>query len=121
MKIKIIDILNKIANGEKPPKKIIYDSKLWEYDNQKEDYFTNYYDVAEWLFDEYVLLDILNDGVEILQMTIHNLETKKNNIIEKLKEINFGEYIEFANLDEIRADIVRNREKINEIIDYIQE
>lgn len=101
MKTTIIDILNKIARGEEPPKKIIYDSKLWEYDNQNKDYFTNHYDGTEWLFDEYVIQDILNDEVEILETTI----TYKPDKIEKLK---FDMSINF---------IDQFTDKINEIID----
>ena len=119
MKIKVIDILNTIARGEEPPKKIMYEHKCYKYEPEEKDYYCFSFD--EYLFDSYVITDILNDEVEILQITIHNLETKKNNIIEKLEELNFDEYIEFANLEEIKVDIVKNRKKINEIIDHIQE
>lgn len=47
--IKIIDLLNRMANGEEVPEKIKYDNIIWEkrfskdYVNEKEDYlFDNY-------------------------------------------------------------------------------
>ena len=98
--MKIIDILNKIARGEEPPKKIIFKSEEYEY--VKKDYYN--FDEG-WLFDEYVITEILNDEVEILQITIHN--EKK---IEKL---------------DVKGTFTKNQKKIankiNEIIDHIQE
>ena len=38
MKIKIIDLLNKIANKEQVPEKIKYENKIWEYDVYSNDY-----------------------------------------------------------------------------------
>ena len=66
----------------------------------------DYYNFDEgWLFDEYVITEILNDEVEILQITIHN--EKK---IEKL---------------DVKGTFTKNQKKIankiNEIIDHIQE
>lgn len=39
--MKIIDLLNKIANGEEVPKKIKYAGIIWEYDNTTKDYITD--------------------------------------------------------------------------------
>ena len=72
--MKIIDILNKIANGEEPPKKIVYENCIYEYVDREEDYWDKN---NIGLFDEYVISNILNDEVEILETT---LNTKNMNI-----------------------------------------
>jgi len=100
--MKIIDLLNKIANGEDKPKKIKYDNRIWTYDICNKDYnemecgfyglFTNYFDEA--------INECLNDEVEILE------EEKK--IPEKLNKQHFhNRQRQLAN-------------KINEIIDYLK-
>jgi hypothetical protein len=103
MKIKIIDILNKIANGEEPPNKIMFKDKEYEY-------FGDYYwcDGEGGLLDNNWLPTILNDEVEILETTI----TYKPDKIEKI----------------VLQDLVNDNEdmihvilanKINEIIDRL--
>ena len=109
--MKIIDILNKIARGETPPKKIMYRGDTYVYDFISKDYR----DVNSHSYiSEYAVNDgfgrFLNDEVEILEITIHNEEKK----IKKLE----GKYIVGRNGWEL-LDIITN--KINEIIDHIQE
>ena len=64
--MKVIDLLNKIANGEEVPKKIFYLDKIWYWDIKAQDYVEddkrlfNYYIVDE-------LMDSLNDEVEIIE------------------------------------------------------
>lgn len=65
--MKIIDILNKIANNEQPPKKIVFKDEVYEYDETDGDYRNNNY---EALFDYHEITDILNDEVQILETTI---------------------------------------------------
>ena len=71
MKIKIIDLLNKIANGEEVPKKILLNGIVFEY--QGDDYLYKDEDKKEhWLFsanytDKYMWLEnFLKAEVEIL-------------------------------------------------------
>jgi len=107
--MRIIDLLNKIANGEEAPEKIKYDGSIYKFDNLQDDYMPN--DNYEGLLDELCTFSALNDEVEIIE------EDKK---IEKiiptsLKDIdNLDEKIEIAHIDTISAI-----DKINEIIDYI--
>ena len=67
MKIKIIDLLNKIANDEEVPKRIKYRNKIYHY--RGDDYST--YD-EDWLFSENYTVktawldEFLNDEIEIL-------------------------------------------------------
>jgi hypothetical protein len=110
MKTRIIDILNKIANGEKPPKKIIFREQEYEYDIGERDYY--YCNGAiYWLFDEYVITDILNDEVEILETTI----TYKPDKIGKLTYENTFENNSDMEVQEVLAN------KINEIIEVLNE
>ena len=109
--MKIIDILNKIANGEKPPKKIAFKEQEYEYDIGERDYY--YCNGAiYWLFDEYAITDILNEKIEILD-TIENNKIRRIDISKDLSD-DFNE-------DGYRYNICQLADKINEIIDHIQE
>lgn len=71
--IKIIDLLNKIANREKVPEKIKYDTKEMKYNHNKQDYLGYYSNGnGEWLFQ--YLFDkcrntehFINDKVEVIE------------------------------------------------------
>ena len=96
--MKIIDLLNKIANGKKVPKEIKIEEQTWVYDNDTD--YKGKYD--NYLFDTYLQINErdLNKEVEIIE------EDKK---IEKI------DYYDHIGVDLSQA--VCN--KINEIIDYI--
>lgn len=100
MKTTIIDILNIIARGEEPPKKIVFRNEVYIYED--DDYYTDTYNDA--IFDYHEITDILNEEVTLLESTI----TYKPDKIEK---IDFNDSIN-ENLYDIEV-------KINEIIDYI--
>ena len=101
--MKVIDLLNKIANGEEVPKKIRFNNIKWNrVYGEKNVYYIDEYDNDFFLHFFRNNLDFtLNDEVEIIE------EDKK---IEKFK---FGK-IEDSEHYEIKR-------KINEIIDYIME
>jgi hypothetical protein len=99
----VIDLLNKIANGEEVPKKIKYDDEIFIYDNQIDKYWNidntnNLYDILS----RFVGI-ALNDEVEVIE------EDKK---IEKI-DVNYLQTIKKWK----RAKILGS--KINEIIDVI--
>ena len=95
--MKVIDLLNKIANGEEVPKIIKYNDEFYWYDETDDNEIARYRDIHdEWLFGD----TYLNDEVEII-------EEKK--IPEKLDELN-------NESDESK----RLSNKINEIIDYLK-
>lgn len=104
-KIRIIDLLNKIANGEEVPKEIMYDNQDFYWCEPCKIY-ERFGDAK----DLYNLLDNLNDEVEIIE--------EEHKIPEKLSE--------YA---DIYADIITKwscneeklKNKINEIIDYLKE
>lgn len=106
--MKVIDLLNKIANGE-IPKIIVYDEKYFTYDDIRKNYFA--YDDSEidW---KYTIMEYINDEIEVIE------EPKK---IEKLETIYKIE--QDMNLDSVIAwQKVNNKifqKKIDEIIDYI--
>jgi hypothetical protein len=64
--MKVIDLLNKIANGEEVPKKICYEEYIWTwngeyYDNKKECLFEDYID------KKYVITEVLTDEIELIE------------------------------------------------------
>lgn len=108
--MKIIDLLVKISQGEKMPKKIKYEGYVWEYDKVVKDYYRN--DIDE----EYIYLfqDLfkkktgffINNEVEIIEedKKIIRLEFEEGNIEDKLFLARY---------------ITHNRAKINELIDEV--
>lgn len=117
MKIKIIDLLNKIANGEKGPEKIKYNNEIYK---RYQNISTNnlyYYQVpnkCNLLIDQLSSASDLLDEVEIIE------EPKK---IEKIKQLNnvvgCKELIELKDKQQINNHILKD--KINELIYAINE
>lgn len=113
MKIKIIDLLNKIANGEEVPKEILLNGIVFEYTG--DDYLYKDEDKNEhWLFsvsyiDKYIWLEnFLKAEVEIID------EPKK---IEKI-EMCTGGIMGFDGVENITTEL---KNKINELIDAVNE
>ena len=117
--MKIIDLLVKISQGERMPKKIKYKGYVWEYDKVAKDYYRN--DIDEeyiYLFQELFKKEtgfFINNEVEIIE------ENKK---IEKIKilidDINTeyvandkGEKLSYSKSDLMFAD------RINKLIDEV--
>ena len=114
MKIKVIDLLVKIANSEEIPKKIMYDNVIYTYDG----YHTYYDDKGNILWSDYNFL-ILNDEVEIIE------ESKK---IEMLEPVRGSDLTDLTNKDivlkntaliELCRTLNNMNNKINELIDEI--
>ena len=112
MKIKIIDLLNMMANDEKIPKHIRFDNYIWDYLEDDNDYDSSFED--NWLFQDYIpnnydLLEILNDEIEIIE------ENKK---IEKLgKNFTFEDNTNEMAKSDWQVSIIS--QKINELIDEV--
>ena len=64
--MKIIDLLNKIANGKGIPKIIKVFDTIYEYDNIGKYKYRSCED-GDWLFEDYALVDILNKKIEIIE------------------------------------------------------
>ena len=110
MKIKMIDLLNKIANDEEVPKKIkiknvIYEYRGYMYCTEK----ANYQDIEDYLFGKWNF-NILNDYAEIIE------EPKKIEKIARCDSIKMTHYGELYKPTE-NEEILRI--KINELIDEI--
>lgn len=101
MKIKIIDLLVKIANGEEVPEKIKYNNKIWEYDVYSNDYKGEDIWLFEELFEYRRTIEFINDEVEIIE------ESKK---IEK---------IDFRTLNTQKEKNRAMKDTINKLIDEI--
>ena len=97
MKIKIIDLFNKIANNEEVPKKIKYFGEIYEYSEDMKFYYQNGFSMYRDFFTEG---NCLNDEVEI---------------IEEEKEIEEINYEDHVGIDLSEAVC----KKINELVDEI--
>lgn len=96
-KITVIELLNKIANGEYP-KKIKYKGKEHEF-NSKIQWYADYDGVYEW----FISGNKLNDEVEILEDNT-----------EEIKEL-----LTIEDYECDKTDIRLNRDKINELVKAI--
>ena len=84
--MQVIDLLNKIANGEDVPKKIKWRDKIWTYNNKDQDYEINDIDLLGYGFCNHRTLDFINDEVEILEEEKKIPEKLKNYYDENLEE-----------------------------------
>ena len=110
MKIKIIDLLNKIANDEEVPKKIKWQGQIYEYSCSNRFYYQNSWSMYR---DFYTEGNCLNDEVEILN------EAKE----DKIQKIYHCETSLTQNEVEIFITENLNQmvDKINELIDAVNE
>ena len=111
--MKIIDLLNKIANGE-IPKTIVYDERYFTYDDKRQNYFA--YDDSEidW---KYTVMEYINDEVEIIEYTPK--EQKK--IPEKLNMIYMKKIDDDAFITERFSQAEQKIvDTVNSIIDYLK-
>lgn len=114
--MKIIDLLNKIANGEEVPKKLYYEELLWEW------YGETYNDGKQCLFEDYidkryVITDILNDTVEIIE---EEKEIKKLEIEQDNPSSNYYIRNEHGTKCGLTKHSKMIAEKVNELIDEIK-
>ena len=111
--MKIIDLLNKIANNEEVPKKIKWENIIYAYSEYDKDYLEYPFSNEEYkgLFDmkDSILTQFLNDEVEILE------EPKK---IEKLEKPTQDEYL-YSTGKELYENDMKVYDKVNELIDEI--
>ena len=111
MKIKVIDLLNMIADGKELPEKFMYKGHL--YYRQKTKGICYKCDELNEIFEECLVLEDLNDTIEIIE------EPKK---IEKIDEIlRIDDLIPPYGENEYKAwkNIIIQQNKINELIDEI--
>jgi len=113
--MKVIDLLNKIANGEEVPKKVKYKNFYWEYREEEKDYKDN---EGDYVFgcSNYDITEMLNTEVEILE---------ENKIPEKWNDLSFTTMRKKE--DSIDDDIQKLKGYIetimrtqNQVIDYLK-
>lgn len=115
--MKVIDLLNKIANGEEVPKKIKIKDEIWIYDDEI-DYKAE--DNRGYLFEVHTRInkEDLNDEIEIIE------EDKK---IERLPHYDYSQIMKCKNKDKFVEKLLEKHdlrlynyhEKINELIDEV--
>ena len=93
--MRVIDLLNKIANGEEVPRKFKYENITFIYNDEAVEYFDekegNSFNYTFDLTDH----DVLNDEIEIIEedKKIENIKVKSNfthnqkQIVRKINEI----------------------------------
>lgn len=113
--MKIIDLLNKIANGEEVPETIKYNNFIYKYDK----YICDYDGDDLYLFDN---TDKLNDEVEILEE-----EKKIPEKLEKYYDENLEEYVVETYIKGVKYQEIFNSKydeiiisKLNEVLDYLK-
>ena len=121
--MKVIDLLNKIANGEEVPKKI----RITDIDDRITKHYNFFYDEDEQEYkdDELfplgarLILDrVLNKKVEIIEE--HNEEPQEHKIPEKLKLYKLSDNYS-ANISTLQDFNNKNIQiTINEILDYLE-
>ena len=109
MKIKIIDLFNKIANNEKVPNHIISNNVVFHYDDNVQDYENDF----EYLFrDSFSNFDRSEDFL--------NLEVEEVEIIEEEKEIEkIGEIYDGFTDSYYDTCLETTIKKVDEIIDVV--
>lgn len=109
--MKIIELLNKIANGN-IPKKIIYNEYVYQWNNIIKNYEREA-DINTTLNWDYIAIECLNEPVEILE------EEKK--IPEELPTwFSLEKDCENDNIQYANYNFERMYGKINEICDYLK-
>jgi hypothetical protein len=118
--MKIIDLLNKIANGKEVPKRIIYDQFVYIWNSKIENYQREVDEITTLNWD-YITINCLNEPVEILD----KLEEKK--IPEKIKIEQDGHtYNNFyiVNQNGTKCYLTKHSkmiaETLNQVIDYLK-
>ena len=114
--IKIIDLFNKIANGEEVPKEISFDGHSCRYDEECSDYFSD----DKFIFaDTYFLFKaIFKDGKNHLNDEVEILDEEDE--FEDIKEIGSDDTIgldvceSFEFLEEKINQLIKNQKKIIE-------
>ena len=121
--MKIIDLLVKISQGERMPKKIKYEGYVWEYDKVTKDYYRN--DIDEeyiYLFQELFEKEtgfFINDEIEIIE------EDKKIKMLEPVRGSDLTDLtskdvvLKNSALIELCKTLNNINGKVNELIDEI--
>ena len=113
MKIKIIDLFNKIANNEKVPKHIILNNIVFHYDDDVQDYENDF----EYLFrDSFSNFGRSEDFLNIEVEEVEIIEEEKE--IEKLgKNFTFEDSTNELTKGDWQVSVIS--QKVNELVDEV--
>lgn len=117
--IRVIDLLNKIANGEELPKKVLIDDEVYYLINDEDGniVYSRRKDSKDWgsFIDEKIAISrSLNDKVLIID----------DEIIEEQKEIDIQEIVEPLKVESYecdKTDIRINRETIKKLVQAVKQ
>ena len=118
--MKVIDLLNAIANEEEVPKEIKYNACLFAFERQSQDYYCEEYgNLFEYLINEHRTGEFLNDEVEIIGegKKIKKIKVDYSPDIEEAIFYDDGDKPDHCILGDAGTKLLID--KINEIIDYI--
>ena len=124
--MKVIDLLNKIANGEEVPKKVKYEDMIFEYENG--DYYIELENADTYTMLEHLTFNKNYNNREALQLELEEVEIIEED--KKIRKLDFIEENTFSKrqngmTSEDRRLLDSNFKelgiKINEIIDYLEE
>jgi hypothetical protein len=115
--MKIIDLYNKIANGEEIPEKFKYEDVL--YTREPMSFFDyTYVDENDKLFEDAFTLESLNDEIEIIEDT-----PKEDKKIEDKARFQYSQIPSWFDRKElikaVNENFERHQKALNEIIDKI--
>lgn len=117
--MKVIDLLNKIANGEEVPKKIETEEDVFVYVPCAYDYKCDNTTIKYWLFRDFVF----GSNGNYIDYEVEIIEEEKE--IEKMETM----YIDHSRISDSNvryvferqgAEVKKCKEKINELIDEIK-
>ena len=116
--IKVIDLLNKIANGKELPEEIKYDNTIWQYNKTKTDYYQDIGSTKLYFFAELVVYNKswLNDTVEII-------EEQEEIDIQKLDEnIKYYNIIGYSENEKMLFNMIQDTaNKINKLVQAVKQ
>ena len=117
--IKVIDLLNKIANGENVPEKIEFEHSIYTYFKEQEDYINYADEDNKWYGQTLLFAIMLNHKIsEILDTTVEIIEEDKDINIQNIKEV--PEYLHIGDGKKDKDIKDETNIKINELIKAIK-
>ena len=137
--MKIIDLLNKIANEHKVPEKIKFNDYEYLYHDKEHGYCRPAYDCTYICFDtDFNIYEVLNDEVEILEEEPRDIEvcgslftrSEYDKLAHSEEEKKIPEKLFFTHISNYNDQSVINnnfnnyfkktQETINQLIDYLK-
>lgn len=114
--IKIIELLNKIANGEEVPKKIEFEENIFEYVSNEKEYI--WWQDEERFIGQTLLFAVMEEHRinEILNCEVEIIEDKQEIDIQNIERL---EEVEEYEVD--KTDVKVNRQIINKLVQAVKQ